>query len=149
MEETSIYGILYETYRFSNINQYLSEWDLSPVEGKGLYVSGHTNYGHVQIKMYKSSDNNSKMVWNLSEYQLPNDYNAKSGIEIALRFFISYFEGIRGEIIPLIFEINDGSYHSVDSKGRNYTNATIYAIVDCFVKNAIAFRDHRLIRKNI
>lgn len=147
MEEIQLYGVLSEAHRLFNINQHLADWDLSPVEGKGLYVGGHTNYGHVQIKMYKSLDSNSKMIWNLTKDQLPDEWGAKKCIEDALRFFINYFEGIRGEGISLIFEINDGSYHHVDSKGRNYATATIYAIVDCFNKNAIEFKESRLIRK--
>ena len=147
MEETPLHSGFYEAHRLFNINQHLTDWDLSPVEGRGLNVGGNTNYGHVQIKIYKSSDSHSKMIWNLTQDQLPDEWGAKRCVEDALQFFISYFEGIRGESISLIFEINDGSYHPVDSKDRNYRTATIYAIVDCFNKGAIKFKESRLIRK--
>ncbi|MEN0055491.1 MAG: hypothetical protein AAGC65_17575 [Mucilaginibacter sp.] len=148
MEEITLFGLMFEAHKLVNINTYLFDWDLSPVEGKGLYVGGHENYGHIEIKIYKSLERRSKMIWNLTPEQLPDELEAKRGVEQALRFFISYFEGIRGESIPLVFEINDGSYHAVDSKARNYITATIYAIVDCFAKNSIAFWSHRLTRKN-
>lgn len=149
MKEIQLYGIMSDAYRLFPINKYLLDWDLSTVEGKGLYVSGHANYGHIEIKISKSSGYDTKMIWNLTNDQLPDEWGAKDAVEHALCFFISYLEGIRGEEIPLIFEVIGGSYHPVDSKPRNYTTATIYAIVDCFAKNIIKYRSHRLINKNI
>ncbi|MFS2190272.1 hypothetical protein ACCC92_26590 [Mucilaginibacter sp. Mucisp84] len=149
MKEIRLYGVMMEAHRLFHINKHLSDWDLSPVEGKGLYVRGNENYGHIEIKIYKSLEYDTKMIWNLNSDQLPDEWGAKEAVEHALRFFISYLEGIRGEDIPLIFEVIGGSYHPVESKARNYTTATIYAIVDCFAKNVIEFRSHRLIKKNI
>ena len=40
MEEIQLYGgVLSETRRLFNINQHLADWDLRPVEGRGLYVA--------------------------------------------------------------------------------------------------------------
>jgi hypothetical protein len=144
MKEILLYKEIYEAHRLFNINTHLLNWDLRPVEGKGLYVGGHTNYGHIELKIYKSLDNQTKMIWNLTRSQLPDEWGAKEQVEKALRFFISYFEGIKGERMALIFEIIGGSYHPVDSKDRNYAIATIYAIIDCFAKNTIPFNSSRL-----
>ena len=146
MEPTRIHGTLSEAHRLCSINKQLSKWDLSAVEGRGSFVGGQANYGHVQIKMYGTSERESKMIWNLTSSQLPYEIGAIKGVEEALSFFLSYLDGIRGESTHLIIEVNDGSYHPVDSKAWNYKIATIYAIVDCFNKDAIQFKEHRLRR---
>lgn len=147
MEETRLGGIIFDAYRLNAINQHLIDWDLTPVEGKGIHLgSMWTKYGHVQIKMYKSSDSESKMIWNLTQQQLPDEYGAKPAIEKVFRFFIDYFAGIKGEKIPLVFEINDGSFHPVDSRDIGYMYATVYAIINCFDKEYMKFKEHRVIR---
>ncbi len=146
MDETNINGALTDSQYFFKINQQLHNWDLSPVEGRGLFADGMRFYGHIQLKIYRSSDSNSKMIWNLTREQLPDEWQAKPGVVKTLEFFVSYLKGISGESIPLTFEITDGSYHPVDSQYRAYVRATIYALVDCFDKNAIPFKEHRVRR---
>ncbi|SHN16452.1 hypothetical protein [Mucilaginibacter sp. OK098] len=147
MEEIFLRKTVFDAYRLSNINQYLVSWDLSPVEGKGIHLGAmHTKYGHIQIKMYKSSNQESKMIWNLTQEQLPDEYGAKTAIKKVLEYFIDYFAGIKGESIALIFEINDGSYHPVDSQAIGYMFAAMYALINCFDKDHIKFKEDRVWR---
>lgn len=147
MEIITICSPIKNAEAFNHINSYLTNWDLSPVEGEALHIgANHSKYGHIRIKMYASSDDCSKIIWHLTEKQLPPDSGAKPEVEKILRFFLGYFAGLRNQSIPLTFEIIDGTYHQVDSSHIGYHRATVHALIDCFDHDHIKFNPNRVSR---
>ncbi|RQO69396.1 hypothetical protein DBR43_15025 [Pedobacter sp. KBW06] len=146
MEAVRIKSDIIEAKEFNHINAYLANWDLSPVEGKALYAGAMNRaYAHLKIKMYKSLNNDSNVIWNVPEIELPIEF--RSTIVAGLSFFLNYLEGIKGQSILLTFEINDGGYHAVDSELAGFNRVTTRAIISCFDPDHFEFKAHRVFRQ--
>jgi len=141
MEHLAIFMIAPESEKLSAINHLLLSWDLKAVEGEAIYIrSMHRDYGHIKIKIYCAPiGSDSKMIWNLNETPSVDAFDIKKAIQKVLEFFLTYLAGIRGENVALIFEVNGGSYHAVDSSFNGYLFATMRAIINCFDKEIMKF----------
>jgi hypothetical protein len=112
------------------------------VKGK-LNALKHHYYAHIEIKMYKSDGqdfSDSQIIWNVPAENIPSGFDYKTGVRTSLIYFLDLLSSLKGEGNTLVFEINNASFHSIDS-GRisDYQYATAYAIVDCFDKNILKF----------
>ncbi|WP_342327663.1 hypothetical protein [Pedobacter sp. FW305-3-2-15-E-R2A2] len=147
MKAVRINSDIIDAKEFNHINAYLAKWDLSAVEGQALYAGAMNRaYAHLKIKMYKSLDtDDSHVIWNVSENELPLEF--RTTIVAGLSFFLSYLEGIKGQSISLTFEINDGSYHPVDSELKGFNRVTTRAIVNCFDPDYFGFKANRVFRE--
>lgn len=85
------------------------------------------------------------VIWNVSENELPLEF--RPTIVAGLSFFLSYLEGIKGQSISLTFEINDRSYHPVDSELKGFNRVTTRAIVNCFDPDYFGFKANRVFRE--
>lgn len=100
-------------------------------------------FAYLKIKMYESLDSRtSKVIWNVPEIELPLGFIPI--IINGLKFLLGYLEGIKGQSISLTFEINDGSYHPVDSDLFDYNRVTTRAIIDCFNPGYFEFKLTRI-----
>ncbi|WP_222538249.1 hypothetical protein [Pedobacter polysacchareus] len=146
MEVVGISSGIIEAKELNHINASLAKWDLSAVEGEALFIgSMHSKYAHVKIKMYAPSDDSSRIIWNVPETELPLEF--RGTITKGLEFFLGYLAGIKGQSISLAFEINDGSYHPVDSNLLGFNLVTTRAIIDCFDPDYSKFDAQRIFRK--
>ncbi|HEY4651891.1 MAG TPA: hypothetical protein VIG72_10780, partial [Pontibacter sp.] len=137
MEHTSLSPDIYNSHEFFQINENLIKWNLESVQGEGFFKKYTGKYAHIKIKMYASKeyDWTSSVIWNVDKKLLPDSLGHKMFIEKVLNFFLTYLSGLRGERIHLTFEINDGTYHPVDSQAGDFLVATVYALINCFDKN--------------
>lgn len=121
-------------YKLYRINEALINWNLEPVHGEGLFHNPSGIYGHLKISMYATNDGirSSSVIYRLDEKLLPEHLGHKKYIEDTLGFFVSYLSGLKGKIIALTFEITDGSYSPIDSRGIFYSYAVIEALLKCF-----------------
>ena len=124
------------------VSERIVRWDFSPVTGYGMFRKHHS-YAHIEIKMYKSVEtkfNESQIIWNVPTENIPKDLDYKSGVRKSITFFLNFLSTLKGENNNIVFEINDASYHVIDtSKIYDYEYATIYAIIDCFDKTILNF----------
>lgn len=145
MEVVGISSGIIEAKELNHINAYLAKWDLSAVEGEALYIgSMHSKYGHVKIRMYASPDDSTRIIWNVQEIELPLEF--RHTITKGLEFFLGYLAGIKGQSISLNFEINDASYHPVDSSLLGFNLVTTRAIINCFDPDYFKFNADRIFR---
>lgn len=126
------------------VNTILIEWDLEPLTGKALF-SKHHSVAYLELKMYSSKQNdaqNSQVIWNIPENPISIVHpNYKSDIEKSLVYFVSYISALKGESIFLTFEINDATFDSTSTRNNPFEKATIYAIINCFGKDILQFRE--------
>lgn len=109
----------------------ITDWDFEVLEGVGYYRKGE-HYGHVELKIYATKELQSftKIIWNIEEHQIPEDIRNK--IKIQLEFFYNLLISLKGCYLNLTIEINNGSFHPIDSYRYGFSYATIYALIDCF-----------------
>lgn len=119
------------SYGFLNkVNQHVLEWQLQPVVGRGLY-SKHESIAYVELKIYaaKPETYTSQVVWNIPSEQLPQyQPDCQSDIEEGIFFFLRYLTALRGEIVCLIFEINDLAFHETCARHNPFRHAVVYAL---------------------
>lgn len=130
---------------FESIEQKLLEWNLKSVYGRGLYVKYTGKYGHIELEISKQfNEKKNEIIWNIPDSKIKNDIDYKPHSEVILNEFFNYFYELRGDKNLIKIEIQDGSYHPVDSQGKHYKIATMYALVDCFDKKAYQFQENRI-----
>lgn len=79
----------YYSYYFKIIEANLLDWNIDTVEGKGFYLKIiGSKYGQIELKFYKTIESNhsNKIIWNISDKQIPSDYNYKPHVEKVLTF---------------------------------------------------------------
>src|ERR1700744_612966 len=93
-------NLLFDIDKFSHITQQLINWDLNPIEGRGIYLGAvRTKYGHIEIKIYQSKGLENLIIWRATQEQLPDGLNVKSAVEGVFKNFIIYFSGIKRRMI--------------------------------------------------
>lgn len=139
---------------FHRISSQIKEWNLERINGKSLFKSHRTSpgrYAHIELSIYENIDNPQMnyVVWKTNEKELPNQVGHKPFIEKVLSFFVGYISALKGKSIKLTFEINDGSYHPVDTMPRDFETAVTFALINCFDKNfrIMSQEDSTLIQK--
>lgn len=134
----------YQAHSLSRINKKILEWDLIPLEGKGLVAkfTGGDAYAHLELTIQKSNiDYSSEVYWNINEHQIPYNFGHKPFIEETLAFFTNYVSGIKGERILLKYEITNIGFHIVDSQPKHFVEATMKALINSFDKTIFPFND--------
>lgn len=92
--------------------------------------------------MYQSSsDHSSIIIWNITQKQISSEYNYRPFVEKILTFLIDYLSILKCGKVNITFEINNGSYHDVDSQDSHYEIATLLALINCFDSEHTEF-DH-------
>jgi hypothetical protein len=120
------------TDKLRQIEKKLEDWNYETVNGKGLYKT-MVKYAHLEIEIRKRKDENSQIIWSITDEQIPSKfYDYKSYVKETVDFFVDYINSLKGEKTELIFEIRNGSYHPVDTYDRLYSFATLNAIINCF-----------------
>ena len=138
MSKVYLLNTITESHQFNVINEDIKNWDYGIIYGKGLFKKHTGHYAHIELSLSKSSEDLSGnwIVWNTSNNHLPDYIGHKPFVEKVLSFFINYLSGLKGEKVKLTIEINDGSYHEVDTRPKDYENATIFALINAFDKNS-------------
>jgi hypothetical protein len=136
-------GVNNQARYFFDIHDKLMQWNYEPISGKGLVArfTGSDAYAHIELIISQSSNGQSEIVWNIDDSKIPNNFGHKPYIEEVLSFFTSYISGIKGKKIDLNFEINNISFHIVDTKARHFFEATMRAIISCFDLNIFPFNE--------
>ncbi|MET3980119.1 hypothetical protein ABIB62_002540 [Mucilaginibacter sp. UYP25] len=128
------------------IEEKLINWDLSIVEGGGEFIKSiNGGYGHIELKIY--SDNREKVIWSVSEKQLPDIYKIKEHIIDTIKTFHGHLVALRGENLNLVYEVTKSSFHAIDSHPQYYAIATIYAIINCFDKSYREFDSEKIMKR--
>lgn len=140
MKSNSLHYNIYAISLF-RIKDKLLDWDYSTVKGTGVIAkfSGRGKYAHVELVISNSSADTNEVIWNITEEQIPNNFGHKPYIEEALIFFISHISALTGNRVYLKFEINFISFHTSDSHPRDFLEATMFAIINCFDPTAFPF----------
>lgn len=136
----------YQAQSLFKINKKILEWDLIPLEGKGLVArfTGSDAYAHLELTIQKSEiDYSSEVYWNVNEHQIPYNFGHKPFIEETLAFFTNYVSGIKGERILLKYEITNIGFHIVDSQPKHFAEATMKALINSFDETIFPFNDER------
>jgi hypothetical protein len=144
---TSYLKTNYQAPNLFKIYKEILEWDFTLLKGKGLVArcTGSDAYAHIELTIQKSDEEyNSKINWNVSEFQVPNNLGHKPVIEDTLTYFTNYLSGIKGEIIALKYEITNIGFCDVDTQFKHYAEATMIALIDSFDKTLYPFNDKRL-----
>lgn len=125
------------------INQKIKDWKLEPLLGRGLVSrlnGGRCAYAHIELSIIKGDEkHSSSVIWSTTEHQIPYNFGHVPIVEEALTFFSNYISGIKGERISLAFEITYIGIHIIDTEARNFKEATMKALIDCFDKEIFIF----------
>ena len=125
--------------KLHQIKAKLEDWNYESLYGKGLYKTT-VKYAHLEIEIRKRRDENSLIIWSVTDEQIPSKYyDYKPYIEESIQFFVGHLNSLKVERTELTFEIKNGSYHPVDTNDRLYSYATINAIINCFDKEIAKF----------
>jgi len=125
--------------KLRQIESKLEDWNYEGVNGKGVYKT-MVKYAHLEIEIRKRRDENSLIIWSITDKQIPSEYyDYKPYIEEAIHFFIGHLHSLKAEKTQLTFEVKNGSYHPVDTNDRLYSFATVNAIINCFDKEIEKF----------
>jgi len=119
------------TSHFHKIMDKIIVWDLKAVSGQAMYRKHH-RYAHLEIKMYKSEDNNNCVIYNFPTENIHPQIDYKKGIKESLNFFLKLISVLKGPDIFLTFEINDASYNNETGGSQDYEWATLYTLYNCF-----------------
>ena len=118
--------------KLQQIESKLKNWKYENVNGKGLYRT-LVKYAHLEIEIRKRKDENTQIIWSITDEEIPSKYfNYKPYVEETVFFIVDYINSLKGEKTELTFEIKSGSYHPVDTHDRLYCFATLNAIINCF-----------------
>jgi hypothetical protein len=148
----SILNISYYTSKFHKINSLINDWDFNRISGVGFFKkhsSSPAHYAHIELTIFETLDDYPRnyIIWKTNEKHLPEQIGHRAIVEETLSFFINHVSAIKGKRPNLTIEINNGSYHPIDTHPRDFEYATILAIINAFDKThkAITENDMNLI----
>lgn len=95
---------------------------------------------HIELSIYKGEErHSSSAIWSSAEHQIRYNFGHVPIVEEALTFFFNYVSGVKRERISLTFEITNIGMHIIDTEARNFKEATMKALFDCFDKEIFIF----------